>query len=177
MTDILIVGVDPSSAKLAATIAVPGSEPKVVQRKTTLSRDRVRACVSAYDWMTELVGEYPDHDVYVFIEAPVFGRGGPGSTIPQAQINGALTAAASKAGATVTSVNNAHCKKEVVGKGNANKDDIAAWCKTAWPKVYKMTEKDQDLIDSAMIWVYGRGVLKMRARLAAKRRTHIRRSA
>lgn len=171
MRRLVVVGVDPSSAKLAATIGTPGSEPHIQQRKCSLSRDKPKACRQAHEWIAALVQEQgEDADVYVFLELPVMGRGGPGSTIPQARINGAVTAGAEIAGATVVDVNNAHCKKDVVGRGNATKDDIAAWCREAWPHAYKMCAKDQDLIDSVMIWYYGRGVIQMRKRLEAKRR-------
>lgn len=171
MRTLVLIGIDPSSAKLAATIGTPGAEPHITQRKCSLARDKPKACAQAHVWITELIEEQGDDaDVYVFLELPVMGRGGPGSTIPQARINGAVTAGAQIAGATVVDVNNAHCKKDVVGRGNATKEDIADWCREAWPHAYKMCERDQDLIDSVMIWVYGKKVIAMRHRLAKKRR-------
>lgn len=160
----VVIGIDPSSAKLAAVLSAVGDEPGATLHVKRLPKDKPEACQVAFEWVTELVQSVPMDDVYVYIEYPVLGRGGPGSTIPQALINGALQAGARMAGATVYSVNNAHCKKVVIGRGNANKDDIRAWVKEAWPALYEKIGKDQDLCDSAMIYVYGKRVVARRHR-------------
>lgn len=160
----VVIGIDPSSVKLAAVMSVVGEEPEAKLYVKRLPKDKPEACLAAMEWAQSLVGMAGLDDVYVYIEYPVMGRGGPGSTIPQALINGALQAGAFKAGAKVFSVNNAHCKKVVIGKGNATKDDIRAWVKKAWPALYEQIGKDQDLCDSAMIYVYGKKVVEHRIR-------------
>jgi Holliday junction resolvasome RuvABC endonuclease subunit len=163
----VIIGVDPSSRKLAAIVSVMGDEPNVEHVTKALPQDKPTACLMAFEWMRNLIeANAPRGDVHVFIELPVFGRGGPGSTIPQAQINGALLAGAQMAGGAVTPVNNARVKKEVIGRGNANKDDIRVWVKEAWPSLYAKIERDQDLCDSAMIYQYGHKTLERRDKIA-----------
>ena len=162
-----IIGVDPSSRKLAAVIASPEAESKVRTAVKALPQDKPTACLMAFEWLRALV-ESLDGDVYVFIELPVFGRGGPGSTIPQAQVNGALLAGGHRAGASVNLVNNARVKKEIVGKGNATKDDIRDWVRESWPALYEEIESDQDLCDSAMIYRYGCEVVEHREKITRK---------
>lgn len=166
----VVIGVDPSSRKLAAVISVVGDEPNVEHTTKSLPQDKPTACLMAFEWMRTLIEINETRGkVYVFIELPVLGRGGPGSTIPQAQINGALMAGAQIAGAEVVPVNNARAKKEVVGRGNANKDDIRVWVKEAWPSLYEKIEKDQDLCDSAMIYQYGKQTIERRDKIVKRK--------
>lgn len=163
-----VIGIDPSSRKLAAVVSVVGKEPQATVYTKPLPQDKPVACLQAFEWVRNLV-EIQEDDVYVFIELPVLGRGGPGSTIPQAQINGALLAGAQMADAEVVPVNNSRVKKEVVGRGNANKDDIRDWVSKAWPVLYERIGGDQDLCDSAMIYVYGKQVVERRNKIAKKK--------
>lgn len=166
----VVIGIDPSSRKLAAVVSVIGDEKNVQTITKPLPQDKPTACLLAFEWARTLVEAHkPRGDVYAFIELPVFGRGGPGSTIPQAQVNGALLAGLQMAGANVTPVNNSRVKKEVVGRGNANKDDIRQWVHDAWNNLYVKIEKDQDLCDSAMIYQYGSQVVGLRDKIAAKK--------
>lgn len=166
----VVIGIDPSSRKLAAVVSVIGDEANVQTITKPLPQDKPTACLLAFEWARTLVETHKSlGDVYAFIELPVFGRGGPGSTIPQAQVNGALLAGLQMAGANVTPVNNARVKKEVIGRGNANKDDIREWVKLAWNDLYVKIEKDQDLCDSAMIYQYGSQVVSLRDKIAAKK--------
>lgn len=164
-----VIGVDPSSRKLAAVVSAIGYEDAVYTRVKTLPQDKPTSCLMAFEWMRALVEEQSSTDVYVFIELPVLGRGGPGSTIPQAQVNGALLAGGQRAGADVNLVNNARVKKEVVGRGNATKDDIRDWVRQDWPSLYADIESDQDLCDSAMIYVYGKKVVEHRDHIARRK--------
>lgn len=166
----LVIGIDPSSRKLAAVVSVIGDEDNVITITKPLPQDKPIACLLAFEWARTLVEEHQHRgDVYAFIESPVLGRGGPGSTIPQAQINGALIAGLQMAGANVTPVNNSRVKKEVVGRGNANKDDIRQWVHDYWNDLYVKIEKDQDLCDSAMIYQYGSQVVNLRDKIASKK--------
>jgi Holliday junction resolvasome RuvABC endonuclease subunit len=167
-----IISVDPSSKKLA--IAVSWFELDEVAMMTVdlpegLAR-RPQACHEAYDEMYRVVEPRVKSatEVYVFIEAPVLGRGGAHATIPQAQINGALQAATHAAGATVMSVNNKTWKKDIVGNGNANKDEIARWFRNNEHGLYAqwvttnrngVAAPDQDMIDALCINLYGRQLI------------------
>lgn len=167
----VVIGIDPSSRKLATVYGIAGHEHAI--RFTTLRlppADKPEACRMAYDWMRDLVASQMQYGkVYAAIELPVFGRGGPGSTIPQAQINGALLAGARAAGAEVLQVNNAHAKKVIVGRGNASKVEIQKWVEEEWPELYGEIDGDQDLCDSAMIYQLGVQVVGLRDRVARRR--------
>lgn len=166
----VVIGIDPSSRKLAAVISVIGDEKNVEIITKPLPQDKPTSCLLAFEWARVLVEKHsPRGDVYAFIELPVLGRGGPGSTIPQAQVNGALLAGLQMAGAIVTPVNNSRVKKEVIGRGNANKDDIRQWVHDTWNDLYVKIEKDQDLCDSAMIYQYGSQVVGRRDKIASKK--------
>lgn len=165
----LIYGIDPSSRKLAVVYGVLGKENESKFLTKKLPQEKPEACSLAYEWIKGLLestkGDTSVKDIYVFIELPVLGRGGAGSTIPQAQINGALLAGAFSTGANVIPVNNVRAKKEVIGKGNANKDAIKDWLSVAWEGMYKQVANDQDLCDSAMIYTYGKQVVQLRERI------------
>jgi hypothetical protein len=50
-------------------------------------------------------------------------------------------------------------KKEVVGSGKAGKLEVAAWLQENKPEMYEQCGKDQNLIDAACIYLYGKAVL------------------
>lgn len=166
----VVIGIDPSSRKLAAVVSVIGQEDHADIRSKSIPVDKTVSCLVAFEWARGLVEEHKSMgDVNVFIELPVLGRGGPGSTIPQAQINGALIAGSAMAGAEIIMVNNARCKKEVIGRGNANKDDIRDWVEANWPDLFQKIGGDQDLCDSAMIYQYGKAVIERRDKIAHRK--------
>lgn len=165
----LIYGIDPSSRKLAVVYGVLGEENKSKFITKNLPQEKPEGCSIAYSWIKGLIESTKEDvdikDIYVFVELPVLGRGGAGSTIPQAQVNGALLAGAFSTGVNVIPVNNVKVKKEVIGKGNANKDAIKEWLSIAWEGMYKQVANDQDLCDSAMIYTYGKQVVQLRERI------------
>jgi Holliday junction resolvasome RuvABC endonuclease subunit len=166
----IVIGIDPSSRKLAAVVSSIGDRKNVEYTTKPLPQDKPTGCLLAFEWARTLVEKYSHKgEVFVFVELPVLGRGGPGSTIPQAQINGALLAGAQMANATVVPVNNSKVKKDVIGRGNANKDDIREWLKNDWIDLHTKIEKDQDLCDSAMIWVHGCNIVQRRDTIALRK--------
>lgn len=166
----VVVGVDPSSRKLAAIIGgVQADVSAVTYEIKALPQDKPHACLIAYQWAEALVTDQPGREVYVAVELPVFGRGGPGSTIPQAQINGALLAGVTAAGGEVLLVNNARAKKQIVGKGNASKEEIRQWVEREWPGLFTVIGEDQDLCDATMIWQYGVAAVTLRNRIARRK--------
>jgi Holliday junction resolvasome RuvABC endonuclease subunit len=113
----------------------------------------LQATGAAFEEAFLLFQTYPDTAVY--LEEPVIGRNAR-STIVQAQVGGAVMAAACRANVFYFElVNNSHWKKGVVGKGNAGKPEIAAWLEEKWPNAYNLAQKDQDLIDASCINRYG----------------------
>jgi Holliday junction resolvasome RuvABC endonuclease subunit len=168
-----IMGLDPSSKKLAVVTTWSDRVGEFRVDTLALQSDEALRTDQAYQWMRTLVHDacsgLQPYDVFVFQERPVLGKGGIGSTIPQAQVGGAATAGAVSAGAQVNLVNNQTVKKKMV-IGNASKDQIAFWCREYWPSLYAATldEKgnwDQDLCDAAMINRYGAEVVRIRQRI------------
>lgn len=182
MKKIAIIAIDPSSKKLACVYSLLGQEKSVKFETIQLPKLKPEACHIAYEWIQDLILKVegvPAKHMFVFIELPILGVGGFGSTLPQAQINGALLAGAYAMGVNVISVNNMTCKKQVIGKGNSNKDDIQRWVRTSWAGLYKkfgtynkkkdIIIYDQDLCDSAMIYMYGKKVVELRERITTSK--------
>lgn len=162
----VIVGLDPSSRKIAMAISVDGGKPKL-QTKTLGMHDLPRACYQAHRYVRSVVKQYTaqGHHVFLFIEGPVVGRGGVGSTLKQTKTNGAMQAGAVGGGASVTEVNNSTWKKQVVGSGRAGKPEIKKWIKDCWPYAYELADGDQDLMDACAILRYGEKIINTKDRI------------
>lgn len=160
-----IVGVDPSSKKVAATITF--DETRMEMRYLEFSHDIIEACSEAYDWAFALGGELGPLS-FTAIEQPVVGRGGVYSTLRQTKVEGALLAGLKNAGMDTIEVNNQTWKKQVVGNGNAGKPLIALWVKEYWPNAFEYADGDQDLLDSAAINRYAFEVVQRRTYIMNK---------
>lgn len=148
-----VIGIDPSSKKLA--FCVTGHYYYVPEEHHTvrLPEGILQATGAAFEEALLFFQKYSDAAVYM--EEPVVGRN-VRSTIVQAQVGGAVMAAADRAGLPYFElVNNSHWKKEVLGKGNAKKEEISEWLEKNWPEAYTLAQKDQDLIDASCINRYG----------------------
>lgn len=174
--NIVIIGIDPSSKKLAAVTTVGDGGPTVWTARLT-STDIGERAAAAYGASLAFVRNLPigpESRVFVFIEDPVVGRGGARATIVQAKVHGAVVAAFHRSGKceAIKVVNNSHAKKKIVGKGNASKDDIKEWCRVYWRQAYRAAGNgvDQDLLDAAMINRYGAGVIQTMDRMNTYRR-------
>ena len=181
----VVIGMDPSSKKLAAVITHNDTDLRVWVRSLNWQDINIR-CAKAHrmflTMMESVIERYPDSRVHVFIEEPVVGRGGAYATISQAKVHGAVVAAAAgiQGDITVRSVNNSRAKKAVVGSGAAKKPQIASWCLRYWRNAYNAARGDQDIIDSAMINRYGAGIVAKMDKVEAyrqratprRRRTH-----
>ena len=174
-SNIMVFGVDPSSRKLAIVYSYLGDEKNAQYKTKKLPQSKPESCSMAHEWIKGIIESLPieTEKVYVFVELPVMGRGGIGSTLPQAQVNGAFLAGAFMAGATVVPVNNMTVKKQVVGKGNASKDDVKEWLRNSWLRHFQKVGNDQDLCDASMIYVYGVKKVKLRVRIEGKTRPKI----
>lgn len=159
MNDV-IMGVDPSSRKVAVTTTWSGwDEPELFT--IDLPENHSEGCGLAFRRFFEYlsgVKERTGHTPFVFQEEALmaFGRNmNAKSTITQARIGGSLEAACSEAMVPVLLVNNKVWKKVVVGNGNAGKPDIAEWVHDNMPDAYDLAGGDQDLLDSSAINKFG----------------------
>lgn len=174
MSSDAIVGIDPSSRKVAAVVTYgeDTATPTAWTVKLT-SDDITHRCMTAFSELRKFlrleVVPRAMGDTYVFIEDPVVGRGGAYATIVQAKVHGALIAACMSVEGVVLvrGVNNSKAKKAVVGKGNANKEDIKAWAQTYWNALFVAANngKDQDLLDAGMINRQGHKIVALKGRL------------
>lgn len=171
---VVIIGIDPSSKKIAATITTNGSNPEVWVRTLPDPAPIDLKCYWADRWMLSIVSKHvkKGHEVYVFIEEPVLGRGGARSTIVQSQVRGAMCAAARRANAKeVHGVNNQRWKSQVMGKGPHKKEKSKRHIHKHWPVVYDMSRLInegrhlQDLCDAACINILGQNIVKMTKRI------------
>ena len=162
----VIVGLDPSSRKIAMAISVDGGKP-ILQTKTLGMHDLPRACYQAHRYVRSVVKQYTaqGHHVFLFIEGPVVGRGGVGSTLKQTKTNGAMQAGAVGGGASVVEVNNQTWKSKVVGSGRAGKPEIKKLVKDCWPYAYELADGDQDLMDACAILRYGEKIINTKDRI------------
>jgi Holliday junction resolvasome RuvABC endonuclease subunit len=145
-----IIGIDPSSKKLA--LCITGTEvlqTDVIRLPAGVYSATGTAYREVFYYLESLNGA-----AVVYMEAPLVGRN-VASTIVQAQVGGAVIAAARNSATELVLVNVGSWKKQVVGKGNALKEDAAAWLEKNWPEAYHLAQGDQDLVDAACINRYG----------------------
>lgn len=151
----IVVGIDPSSKKLALCI----DGPKNYQFHTIrLPAGLYLAAGAAYREVFSCLDELGHYDkVSVYMESPLVGVGGVHSTIIQSQVGGAVVAAVSNSlrPTKLYMVNVGTWKKKVVGNGHAKKPEVAEWLEKNWPEAYHEAAGDQDLIDAACINRYG----------------------
>jgi Holliday junction resolvasome RuvABC endonuclease subunit len=158
-----VVGIDPSSKKLAWTVLTSGSlwcgSARLPLKKAdpyTPNNAAVAMTVAR-----ELVGYAADlaREPVFFIEMPVVGRGGVYSSLSQAYVNGVVQAVVSAQGHEIVLVHPSKWKSRVVGKGSATKPDVAEYLRLRWPDLYAAANGDEDIIDSAAIALYGAAVV------------------
>lgn len=183
MAEQVVIGCDPSTKKVALVWVYDGDTktPHTWLYKLPNTQDYTERCGAAYKavrrQLQRIVQGHPTIEVYFFIEEPVVGRGGAYATISQSKIHGAIVAACHASGVVTKArgVNNSTAKKQVVGKGNAGKPEIAQWCKVYWRALAaKLTQYNkgdqQDIIDAGMIEQYGEKVLGTQERLQKYRK-------
>jgi len=148
-----VLGIDPSSKKLA--LCLTGVTHDKIFTLTTISLPvgALQAAGVAYREAFSFFNRHRE-GLHVYMEAPVVGVN-MGSTIIQAQVGGAVMAAAQNAGVHLHLVNNMTWKKRVLGKGNAKKPEVAELLRGIWPEAYAASSGDQDLIDACAINRYG----------------------
>jgi Holliday junction resolvasome RuvABC endonuclease subunit len=162
----MILGIDPSSRKLACFVLEPERSWTKCLTVPTKLKDRPEVLGRLDEQLDELFSEV-DFEA-VFVEQPLVGRGGAHATIVQAQVQGLVLARANLAGTPgVYTVNVKSWKKRVVGNGNSDKAAVTAWLEEAHPVLAAMAGGDQDLVDAACIALYGREVMERAAKLRA----------
>jgi hypothetical protein len=134
-------------------------------------RNHTAGCGEAFSAVGQFLYELKQEvgEVYAYLEAPVLGVGGPGPTISQAQIGGAIMAASVEYDVPLILVNNQSWKKRVCGAGNINKEEVTRRMKTIWPEAIKASGGDQNAVDAAAINLFGRHALALRFRIMKRR--------
>ena len=155
----VVLGIDPSSRKIAFfSLGTDGYSHTHVVQVPTKVKNRAVLCAQIYTECYEYF-ELLDKSIPVFIEQPLMGRSAH-ATIVQAQSNGVVQAAATLAGMErVYEVNVRSWKREVIGRGNADKAYIHSWLRSHHPSLADNAGDDQDLTDAAAVALYGQGCI------------------
>lgn len=177
MSMTVVIGIDPSSKKLAFVITKNGRSPRVVTRSLPDPSDHATKADWAERHTRRVASPYvkKGYRVVVFLEEPVVGRGGAYTTIIQATVGGGILVGAKRAGVKeIHRVNNQRWKKSVVGNGGVDKAKIKQHVAKVWPVVYEMSKgpkgaADSDVCDAACINLHGQKVLKMEDRIKKHR--------
>lgn len=158
-----VIGIDPSSRK----VALVGVHENEWFRKSWEAprKEKSRSAILSgfVTPFTNYIRELTDEDdvVWMFVEDPVVGVGGPRPTIVQAQVQGLVLGLARYAGANgAYSVNVQTWKKDVVGNGNSSKAEVAEWLAERHPSLSELAGEDQDFVDAACIALYGVAVIE-----------------
>lgn len=170
-----ILGIDPDTKKLSIVEAGSNIDKKKFFTHTIPlpSSEHHQRSGFAFRGMSELLANLIERDgepPVIYMEAPAQGIGGPGATIPQCYIQGAVMAAASEFDCKFYHVNNKSWKKKICGNGNIKKDDIPEVMKIVWPELYKVVHGQQDLIDAGAIYLFGRHYQNLLESLSKKKK-------
>lgn len=160
-----VIGIDPSSRKVAATVLRPDGSFDIWPMPIKLVPLPLR-CVNAYNLVRDLVRLASPCVVVLEQPVSVAGKGSIRAVIPQARVNGAICAAALRAGAKeVIDVTPSQWKMDVISVGDASKTIVAKHLLKTWPALYHAAGGDQDVLDSACIALYGKHIVDKRGRI------------
>lgn len=155
------MGIDPSSRKLAVVAIVPSGRFYLLSKPLVKAKEKGGspvACAAAYeaitDFATKIAVESGTTTFNVAIEAPIVGRGGIRVTLAQTFVSGAIQAALAEFLTDVHVIFPSQWKKAVVGRGNADKSDVARHLRSVWPTLADQIGSDQDLFDAAALCLY-----------------------
>lgn len=156
----MIVGIDPSSFKLA--VAAYDDTLKFVGVVKLRAKGKAWDVEHSYDYFAQAdklfasIGLSPgDH---VFLEEPLLAVGrkmSPKTTVVSSYVSGMVQVLAGFYGARLTLVNNKAWKKKVVGNGNAKKEDTIAFLRAFDSRLEGMCGDDDDLYDAVGLALYG----------------------
>jgi Holliday junction resolvasome RuvABC endonuclease subunit len=158
----VVLGIDPASTHIAY-VALHGKQ-FLVRVNKSLGKSGPEACHRASVMTREVISDCLEHfstkNLIAFYELPVLGRGGFRSTIVQCFTSGAVQGVLYELGIQSYTANVSSWKKAVVGRGNADKGQVAESLRLRWPTLFSATEGNQDAIDASCIALYGRQVLE-----------------
>lgn len=158
----VVIGIDPSATHIAFTIFYPDETWEVVAVKK-MGKSGPESCYQArlltLDTIDTAREKCKDGTIHCFYEMPILGRGGFRSTIVQCFTSGAVQGAIYERKCSAYAVNVSSWKKAVVGKGNADKSQVAEYLRLRWNAIYSAAEGNQDIYDATAIALYGRQVL------------------
>jgi len=158
----IVIGIDPSATHIAFVIFYPNETWEVVAAKK-LGKSGPESCCQARLLTLATIDKarktWKDGIVHCFYELPVLGRGGFRSTIVQCFTSGAVQGAIHERECSSYTVNVSSWKKAVVGKGNADKSQVAEFLRLRWNALYTAAEGNQDIYDATAIALYGRQIL------------------
>lgn len=160
-----VIGIDPSSTHIAFTILYPDETWEVVVEKK-MGKSGPEACHKARLLTLATIdtarNKCKKSSIHCFYEMPILGRGGFRSTIVQCFTSGAVQGAIYERECSAYPVNVSSWKKAVVGKGNADKGQVAEHLRLRWNAIYTAAEGNQDIYDATAIALYGRQILAKR---------------
>lgn len=165
----VVIGIDPASTHIAFVSLY--KEHFSVTVSKNLGKSGPEACHNARlltletisetkKWLCKINGQELNLPIHCFYELPVLGRGGVRSTMVQCFTSGAVQATLYERGCPTYPVNVSSWKKTVVGKGNADKGEVAEHLRLGWNALYKSACGNQDVYDASAIALYGRQILK-----------------
>lgn len=157
----VVLGIDPASTHIAF-VAIHGDD-FLVRVAKKLGKSGPEACHNAQTMTKEVLLEcqeyFGEKEIVAFYELPVLGRGGFRSTIVQCFTSGAVQATLHEFGIQAHTANVSSWKKAVVGRGNADKGQVAQSLRLRWPALYTAADGNQDAYDAASIAIFGRQLL------------------
>jgi Holliday junction resolvasome RuvABC endonuclease subunit len=164
-----IVGGDLSSSKLAFACRTPRKWLlKKYHLGTPFRPDSTAKALDATLEYLDLLDKVMPRQVerILYLENPVFGRGGARATMVQSFVSGVVQACFVKAGFKVYMVNVMTWKKTACGTGKATKEEVVKAVGQRWPEVISTISLDQDIADACGVLSYGYAVQRSRNRLA-----------
>ena len=163
----VVIGIDASATHIAY-LSLYHDETWDIMVSKKLGKSGPEACFHARNLTLETIdstsktaekrfGVVPT--IHCFYELPVLGRGGFRSTMVQCFTSGAVQAAIHERQCPSHPVNVSSWKKAVVGKGNADKRQVAEYLRLRWNAIYTAAAGNQDIYDATAIALYGRRFL------------------
>jgi Holliday junction resolvasome RuvABC endonuclease subunit len=185
MREAVVIGIDPNSHKLSLVWNRPGNKKAFFKNIELVKGDPVLATGIAGREIDDFFRAMAfDHKrTFVYMERPVMGIGGPGATIPQSFVQGAVIAACFKYNIPLRLVNNQSWKKRVLGSGGIDKPEVARRMTELWPEFVARLPKvnarqwkdgpnglpDQDLVDAGAIHLFGKANVSLRRAISRRR--------
>lgn len=147
------IGIDYGTRKVAVAVIAQDFTLRALDDLVLTQTERYNELRVLSAFVHEVVAPYA-HSANAVIESAILGA----SMNAQTLVNLGYTAGAmcvTLINQQITSqfVASATWKKEVIGRGNATKEEVAAWARTVWPDA---PIKTQDMADALAMAVYAR---------------------